>query len=58
MTWQKHVEMTEEGYLGRERFRELPTSAICTLTPMDVYAEATERKKQQTFENLSKLDIF
>ena len=27
-------------------------------TTMDVYAEATERKKQQTFENLSKLDIF
>ena len=27
-------------------------------TTMDVYAKATERKKQQTFENLSKLDIF
>ena len=27
-------------------------------TTMYVYAEATERKKQQTFENLSKLDIF
>ena len=27
-------------------------------TTMDVYAEATERKKQQTFENLSKQDIF
>lgn len=27
-------------------------------TTMDIYAEATDRKKQQTFENLSKLDIF
>ena len=27
-------------------------------TTMDVYAEATDRKKQQTFDNLSKLDIF
>ena len=34
LTWQKHVEMTEEGYLRRGRFRELPTSAICTLTPI------------------------
>lgn len=27
-------------------------------TTMDIYAEATERKKQETFEELSKLDIF
>ena len=27
-------------------------------TTMDIYAEATEQKKQQSFENLSKLDIF
>ena len=27
-------------------------------TTMDVYAEATDRKKQQTFDNLSKLDMF
>lgn len=27
-------------------------------TTMDIYAEATEEKKQETFENLSKLDIF
>ena len=27
-------------------------------TTMDIYAEATDRKKQETFENLSKLDIF
>ena len=27
-------------------------------TTMDVYAEATERKKKESFENLSKLDIF
>ena len=27
-------------------------------TTMDVYAEATESRKRETFENLSKLDIF
>lgn len=27
-------------------------------TTMDIYAEATDRKKQQSFENLSALDIF
>lgn len=27
-------------------------------TTMDIYAEATDRKKQESFENLSKLDIF
>lgn len=27
-------------------------------TTMDIYAEATEEKKQETFENLSRLDIF
>lgn len=27
-------------------------------TTMDIYAEATESRKQETFENLSKLDIF
>ena len=27
-------------------------------TTMDIYAEATEQKKQQSFENLSKLNIF
>ena len=27
-------------------------------TTMDVYAEATDRKKKETFEKLSKLDIF
>ena len=27
-------------------------------TTMDIYAEATEEKKQETFENLAKLDIF
>ena len=27
-------------------------------TTMDIYAEATDRKKQQTFDNLSKLDMF
>ena len=27
-------------------------------TTMDIYAEATEQKKQQAFENLSKLEIF
>lgn len=27
-------------------------------TTMDVYAEATDRKKQESFDNLSKLDIF
>lgn len=27
-------------------------------TTMDIYAEATERKKQESFDNLSKLDIF
>ena len=27
-------------------------------TTMDVYAEATDRKKQESFENLSKLDFF
>ena len=27
-------------------------------TTMDVYAEATDRKKKETIDNLSKLDIF
>lgn len=27
-------------------------------TTMDIYAEATDRKKQESFDNLSKLDIF
>ena len=27
-------------------------------TTMDIYAEATDQKKQESFENLSKLDIF
>ena len=27
-------------------------------TTMDIYAEATDQKKQESFNNLSKLDIF
>jgi hypothetical protein len=27
-------------------------------TTLDVYAEATDRKKQEAIENISKLDIF
>ena len=27
-------------------------------TTMDIYAEATDQKKKESFENLSKLDIF
>lgn len=27
-------------------------------TIMDIYAEATDQKKQESFNNLSKLDIF